>query len=221
MHRIVPRLLALFILMPLLSHAVKEINPEDLPEAVRITAQKTVPGLELTLAEKINAGDIVYFNLVGKADGTMWDMEILSDGRMLEVEKAMKVADLPRLVHNAAMIRLPGSTLTHAEPYEEDGKMFYELEAKLNGTLYDIEVDETGNIHDIQQAVELENLPKPVKTAIKRALPGVVLLEAERGVDEESSLYAVEGIAFGRTYEIRVNKDGELLGLEIEHDLNS
>jgi hypothetical protein len=197
-----------------------EIKPEALPEAVLSTAKETVPGFQITLAEEIVVGEIIFYNLVGTADEKIWDMEILADGRMLEVEQAMEVSDLPEVVSGAALERLPGAILTHAEPYEEDGMMFYELEATLAGVTYDIEVDETGQIHDIQQAVEMESLPETVRTAVKNALPGVVLLEVERGVGEEASIFAVEGIAFNRTYEVTLNERGELLELAIEHDLN-
>jgi len=207
--------------LPLFAAGSEPVSLESLPEPVRATALESIPGITLTSAEEYRAGDIRFFNLIGQKDGQMWDMEILSDGRMLEIERAMDVADLPEQVRTAALGHLPGGTLTHAEPYEDDDKMFYELEVKRDGLVFDMEIDEDGTLHDLQQSVHLDKLPQAVRNAVERALPGIVIVEAERGVEEDIGIFAVEGIAFDRTYEVTLNERGELLELEIEHDLNS
>jgi hypothetical protein len=191
----------------------------DLPNAVRATAMASVDGLKITSVEKFSESGITFYDILGEANGEIWDIEILEDGRMLELERAMLVEDLPKLVSSAALRRFNGGTITSAEPYQENGIWFYELEVEHAAHTYDVEIDESGVIHVIQQAVPLATLPVAVRHAAERAVPGVVLLEAERGVDNEAGVFAVEGITSQRTYEVRVSANGEVLGVEVEHDL--
>jgi len=67
--------------------------------------------------------------------------------------------------------------------------------------------------------VPLNSLPDAVRVAVRRAVPGILLLEAERGVDGTADVFAVEGIASSRTYEVTLNERGEVIGIEVEHDL--
>lgn len=191
----------------------------DLPDAVNATAMASVDGLKITSVEKFSEADITFYDILGEANGEIWDMEILEDGRMLELERAMLIEDLPQPVSEAALQRFDGGTITGAEPYQENGTWFYELEVDHAARSYDIEIDESGVIHAIQQAVPLATLPAAVRNAAEQAVPGIVLLEAERGVDEEAGVFAVEGIASRRTYELRISASGAVLGIEVEHDL--
>lgn len=200
--------------------AVESVPIEDLPDAVRQTAEASVEGLRLTAAEVYTEAGVTFYDIDGTVDGRHYNMEILADGRMLELERAMPVSEVPALVRTTAINRLPGLQLTGAEPYLEDGEEAFELEGTIDGVTYDIEVTASGAIVDIQQTVPLASLPANVREAIERALPGIALLEAERGVDDEAHIYAAEGIAYQRTYEVTVNDRGEILEIEIEHDLN-
>lgn len=194
---------------------------KDLPGPVKATAMESVDGLKITSVEEFSEGGITFYDILGEANGAIWDMEILEDGRMLELERAMLVEDLPRSVMEAALQRFEGGTITGAEPYQQDGIWFYELEVEHAAHTYDVEVDESGVIHEVQQAVPLITLPVAVRHAADRAVPGIVLLEAERGVDEAAGVFAVEGIASRRTYEVRISANGEVLSTEVEHDLAS
>ncbi|MEM1164887.1 MAG: PepSY domain-containing protein [Planctomycetota bacterium] len=193
----------------------------DLPAPVKATAMASVDGLHITSVEKFTEAGITFYDILGEADGTIWDMEILEDGRMLELEQAMRVNDLPETVREATLARFDGGTITGAEPYQENGTRLYELEVEHATHTYDVEIDEAGRIYSVQQAVPLDSLPGAVRNAVKRAVPGIVLLEAERGVGEEVGVFAVEGIASTRTYEVTLNEHGQVLGLDVEHDLAS
>jgi len=191
----------------------------ELPAAVRATAMASVDGLEITSVETFSEGGVTFYDILGEANGQIWDMEILEGGRMLELERAMRVEDLPTSVSEAVLQRFDSGTITGAEPYQENGIWFYELEVEDAGHTYDVEVDESGVMYGIQQAVPLATLPVAVRNAAERAVPGVVLLEAERGVDDEAGVFTVEGIASLRTYEVTVSANGEVLGVVVEHDL--
>ena len=202
-----------------LTGCTSDLTVQDLPDPVKATAMASVDGLNITSVEKFSEADITFYDILGDADGEIWDMEILDNGRLLELERAMLVEDLPELVSGAALARFDGGTIKGAEPYQEDGIWFYEIEVQHAAHTYDIEVDQSGRIHGIQRAVPLGSLPNAVRDAVERAVPGIVLLEAERGVDEEAGVFAVEGITPSRTYEVTLNERGEVLGIEVEHDL--
>jgi hypothetical protein len=67
---------------------------------------------------------------------------------------------------------------------------------------------------DDETEIPLEKVPDVVRQAVLEAVPGIELLEAE--VEEENGhlVYELEGVLDGKTYEIEVTEDGEVLKVE-------
>jgi hypothetical protein len=64
--------------------------------------------------------------------------------------------------------------------------------------------------------VALDQVPEAVMKAARAAVPGIVIEEAEREVENGVLVYELEGTANGKEYEIEVSADGKVL--EIEED---
>ena len=60
----------------------------ELPAAVKEAAAKAVPGIVLTEAEKIvKGGQVLYYEVEGKANGKEYEIKITPEGKVLKVEQ--------------------------------------------------------------------------------------------------------------------------------------
>jgi len=66
-------------------------------------------------------------------------------------EVAVALADVPRLVLDAARAAVPGVVLTNAEMEQEDGQTVYSLSGTLDGEEVEIEVSATGKVLEIER----------------------------------------------------------------------
>jgi uncharacterized membrane protein YkoI len=69
-----------------------------------------------------------------------------------------------------------------------------------------------------EQEIALADLPAAIKNAALAAVPGIVLTEAEKEVENGRELYSVEGTLDGEEYCIEIATDGSLIGVEHEDD---
>ena len=68
-----------------------------------------------------------------------------------------------------------------------------------------------------EQEVALKEVPKVVKKAARKAVPGIKFTEAEKETTEEGvTVYELEGIADGKEYELKISADGKVLEKETE-----
>jgi hypothetical protein len=61
-------------------------------------------------------------------------------------ETAVAVADLPKVVSEAAIKALPGLVITEATVEVEDGVTIYDLEGKVGDVEYELEVNAAGKV---------------------------------------------------------------------------
>lgn len=66
--------------------------------------------------------------------------------------------------------------------------------------------------------VLLSSVPEVVKAAAARAVPGIVLEEAECETEGAQVVYELEGEAGGKEYEIEIADDGTVLKVEVEDE---
>ena len=65
----------------------KEIPLNEVPDAVLKAAQKAVPGIELTKAEVEKTHKGVVYEIEGTLDCKEYEIELSSDGKILEIEE--------------------------------------------------------------------------------------------------------------------------------------
>ena len=68
-----------------------------------------------------------------------------------EEDQPIPLADVPEVVKQAALAAVPGLVLEEATVEEEDGELVYDLEGKVGGKEYELEVSATGKVNEIEE----------------------------------------------------------------------
>ena len=67
-----------------------------------------------------------------------------------------------------------------------------------------------------ERDIPLCEVPDKIIDAARAALPGIVLTEAEVSGQNVAQLYEIEGDLNGKSYEVEVNADGEVLDVSLD-----
>ena len=108
------------------------IDLAKVPEAVKKAADKAVPNVKWTSASKENEDGQVVYELEGTDDeGRVVSVEVTAKGKVLEVEKQIDVAKIPKAVQNALKAKLPRFQTSMAFQVFVEGELIaYEFEGK-------------------------------------------------------------------------------------------
>lgn len=86
-----------------------------------------------------------------------------------------------------------------------------------HGTLVSSETaDDDEDDSDVD--VPIDEVPQAIKDAAVARLPGFVITEAEREVENGVTLYSLEGTVDGQSWEVEVGLDGTIIEVEQEDD---
>jgi hypothetical protein len=92
------------------------------------------------------------------------------------------------------------------------GKPFYETEFSLDGAEHELKLDDQGKIFESEVEFALSELPAAVTGGIGAALPGAVLLDAEREqIRDNPAFFEINVRHAGQRYEVQVAEDGRVL----------
>jgi hypothetical protein len=69
-----------------------------------------------------------------------------------------------------------------------------------------------------ESSIAIADLPANIRDAAEKAVPGIVLEEAEVEREDGVEIYEVEGSANGKEYEIEMDSSGQVLEIEEEID---
>ena len=64
-----------------------------------------------------------------------------------------------------------------------------------------------------ERDIQISRVPSAVIKAVKRAVPGIGLTQAEVSATQAGRRYEIEGDVDGKHYEIQVTEDGKVLGI--------
>ena len=70
----------------------------------------------------------------------------------------------------------------------------------------------------IEKEIPLNEVPDVVLKAAQKAVPGIVLTEAEVEKTLKGVVYEIEGTLDGKEYEIELSSDGKILEIEEEEN---
>ena len=84
-----------------------------------------------------------------------------------EHEKHLKKSDLPAEVQKTADEYSKGATVRGYSKEMEKGKPEYEVELTVDGHSKDVSIDETGVVIEVEEQVQLDELPAPVRDGLK------------------------------------------------------
>jgi len=163
-----------------------------------------------------------------------------------EAEKETKVGldKVPKAVLDAVRAEYEGAEIKAAETYEDDGETLYEVELTQAGKSIDVSLDEEGEIYEIEEEIDVKDLPKAVTAAVMAKYPGAKIKEAEQVTeyedDEEDSEAKEDDKSSGKpadgdkrgddeaddddeegevSYEVEITtKDGKMLEVEVSED---
>jgi hypothetical protein len=82
------------------------------------------------------------------------------------VEKKIKMKDLPPAVRQAVMEQSKGATLRGLSMELDKGKTYYEAQLTVNGHNRDIEFDANGRVVEIEEAIKIEDVPASAQAAL-------------------------------------------------------
>lgn len=116
-----------------------------------------------------------------------------------------KMAKLPAAVKATVEAESKGATIKGLSSEKENGKTVYELETLVNGRTRDLMIDSAGKVYVVEEQLDVDKAPAPVKAALE-AKGKILVLES-----------VVEN---GKTrYEGQVqNKAGKKVAIELNPD---
>ena len=130
-------------------------------------------------------------------------------------EKRIQKADLPTAVQKAMESETAGSTIRGYSSEVEEGQQEYEVETVKNGHSRDISFAPDGQVLEVEEQVELANLPSRVRDAL-HAKAGSGNITKVESITKQGKLVAYEAKVqkAGKKHEIQVGPDGEPLAHE-------
>lgn len=138
----------------------------------------------MTLGTMTKAAALIMIGAVGAARG---------DEEKLSLDK------LPVAVKAAIKARFPGAELKGASKESEEGETLFEVSLTYKGDKYDVAVEPSGEIEEIERAILVDALPGAVLKTIKAKYPGAKIQSAEQVTDEDGEV----------SYEVSVAEKGK------------
>jgi uncharacterized membrane protein YkoI len=92
-------------------------------------------------------------------------------------DQERRLTDLPPAVRATVEAETKGATLKGVSKEKENGKTVYEVESLVNGRTRDLMIDANGTVFEVEEQLDPEKAPAPVKFALD-AKGQIVTLEA-------------------------------------------
>jgi hypothetical protein len=127
-------------------------------------------------------------------------------------EKRLQKSDLPPAVQKTAEEQSQGATVRGYASEVEGGQLHYEVETTVNGHSRDVSIAPDGAILEVEEQVELADLPAPVRDGL-RAKAGSGTITKVESITKRGKLVAYEAQVrrAGKHSEIQVGLDGKPL----------
>ncbi len=127
-------------------------------------------------------------------------------------ESKVKMKDLPAPVQQTVKEQSQGAIVRGLAKEVEDGQTVYELELKVAGHTKDMLIGVDGKIIFIEEQVDLNALPQPVKDALLKQV-GKGKIKIIESVTKGSTLafYEAQVRKGAKTVEVKITPDGQLM----------
>jgi Putative beta-lactamase-inhibitor-like, PepSY-like len=101
----------------------EKVPLDKVPKAVLDTIKARLPDAEVTSVEKETENGKVVYDVELKQKDRKWEMDILEDGTLIEIEKEIPMKDLPEAVAKAIDAKYPKAAIKEVmEVYTVKGK---------------------------------------------------------------------------------------------------
>ena len=105
-------------------------------------------------------------------------MSILAVSGVVQLyAQKVQLKDLPPAVKATVEAETKNATLKGLSKEKENGKVVYELESLVSGRTRDLMIDSTGKVYVIEEQLDVDKAPAPVKAALE-AKGKIVRLES-------------------------------------------
>jgi uncharacterized membrane protein YkoI len=131
----------------------EKITPDKLPQKIKDTVQARLPGAEIISAEKEKEEGKVVYDLELKHEGRKYEMDILEDGTLVEIEKEIAAKDVPEKVTKAIKEKYPTATVKEVMEVnkvtgKEEKPMHYEVTIETGGKSKEVIVSLDGKLKE-------------------------------------------------------------------------
>ena len=103
---------AICLALALLAGAVEKVPLDKVPEPILAAVKARFGEPELVSVEKYGEENAVYFDVELKDKGHKFDLDMMEDGTILEIEKQVAVKDLPDVCAKAVEAKYPTATIS-------------------------------------------------------------------------------------------------------------
>lgn len=139
-----------------------EIDPDDLPPAVRAAAMAELPEGRITGAEQERIAGRTAYEVKLTADGRAHEFVFTLDGELLEKEVELDRAEAPAVVLQAAEEAVPRGTLRSVERIERLGEQEYHVKFALDMASYKVVLAPEGTVKRTVREAQAEiEIPLP------------------------------------------------------------
>ena len=127
-------------------------------------------------------------------------------------ERKITAADLPAAVRATADRQSQGATVRGYSRETEHGRVQYEVELMVAGRSRDVTIGPDGTVLEVEQQVDLDSLPAPVRTALQKKAGSGRITRVE-SLTKGGTLVAYEAAILnaGKRSEVQVGPDGTAL----------
>ena len=134
-------------------------------------------------------------------------------------ERPVRMKDLPKAVQTTVQEQSKGATVRGLSKETDNGKIYYEVELKVNGHNKDVLIDSTGAVIEIEEEMAMASVPAAVKAELEKHIRGGKITMVE-SVTKNDAIVAYEvHVKTGRKHsEVKVGPDGQLIATESDED---
>ena len=130
-------------------------------------------------------------------------------------ERKLKLSDLPAPVAKTAVTESKGKTVRAYSQETEKGQVVYEVSLVVDGHSKEVQIDASGAVLEIEEQVNLENLPPSVKSALLAKAGSGTITKVESVIKKQKLVaYEAQVNTKGKKSEIQVAPDGGQLDHE-------
>ncbi|MFB0509695.1 MAG: PepSY domain-containing protein [bacterium] len=128
-----------------------------------------------------------------------------------KTDQKLKLSDLPTPVRTTVEKLTAGGVIKKIEKDEEDGKVVYDVEAKVKNQNVEFDIASDGTILTTEESVPYASLPAAVRSAAEKYFGTAEGLEANKEVEKGKNFYEVEGKKQGWKVTIKLTETGQIV----------
>ena len=132
--------------------------------------------------------------------------------------KTYKFSEAPEAVQKGIKKYAKGAKVAFVTIKKEDGKNVYESKFKGKAGMMEVNVDEKGNMLELETAIELSDAPRKVRKAIEKYAGKGEIKEVELKETPKGKFYEAEIVKGKKEFEILVDKSGKIIEEEEEEE---